>query len=71
MESIINKYIYYAIELDQINQVGLSHGNNIRRNNWLADKLREIAARIESKTPEYKKAFADLLRPYPLLYMKR
>ncbi|MBR6669729.1 MAG: hypothetical protein IKL31_03155 [Ruminococcus sp.] len=54
MESI-KKYIDYAIELEHINQMGLSHGNNLRRNNKLADKLRAIAKNIELKTPEYKK----------------
>lgn len=62
MKSIINKYVDYAIELEQINQIGLSHGNNLRRNNKLADKLREIAKNIELKTPEYKRTFAELLR---------
>ena len=51
MESI-KKYIDYAIELEHINQKGLSHGNNLRRNNKLADKLRAIAKNIELKTPE-------------------
>ena len=62
MESIITKYIDYAIELEEINKDGLSHGNNLRRNNSLADKLRKIAQNIESKTPNYKNAFAELLR---------
>ena len=60
MESI-KKYIDYAIELEQINQMGLSHGNNLRRNNKLADKLRAIAKSIELKPPEYKRSFAELL----------
>ncbi len=60
MESI-KKYIAYVIELEQINQIVLSHGNNLRQNNKLAGKLRAIAKSIELKTPEYKKAFAKLL----------
>ena len=62
MEFIIIKYIDYAIELEEINKDGLSHGNNLRRNNSLADKLRKIAQNIESKTPKCKNAFAELLR---------
>ena len=62
MELIIIKYIDYAIELEEINKVGLFHGNNLRRNNSLADKLRKIAQNIESKTPNCKNAFAELLR---------
>ena len=61
MESIIKRYIDYAIELEQINQVCLSPGNNLRRNNKLADKLRVIAKDIEFETPKYKNAFAELL----------
>ena len=62
MELIIIKYIDYVIELEEINKDGLSHGNNLRRNNSLADKLRKIAKNIESKTPKCKNAFAELLR---------
>lgn len=61
MKSIIKRYIDYAIELEQINQVSLSQGINLRRNNKLADKLREIAKNIELETPKYKSAFAELL----------
>ena len=46
----IKKYIDLAIELEQIDQIGLSHVNDLRRNSKLAGKLRAIAKNIELKT---------------------
>lgn len=58
---LIKKYIDSAIELENINQEGLSYRNNLNRNNRLADKLRNIAKTIESRQPEYRREFAGLL----------
>lgn len=58
--TLLEEYVCSAMELEKLNQAGLT-GKTAKRNNKLADRLREIAATIEVKTPEIKPDFCRLL----------
>ena len=58
--TLIEEYVCSAIELEKLNQAGLT-GKMVKRNNKLADRLRKIATAIETKNPEYKHDFCHLL----------
>ena len=58
--TLIEEYIHSAMESEALNQAGLT-GKTVKQNNKLADRLQKIAVTIETKRPEYKSDFCQLL----------
>ena len=58
--TLIEEYVCSAMESETLNQAGLT-GKTTKRNNQLADRLRKIAITIETKRPECKSDFCQLL----------
>ena len=58
--NLIDEYVNCAIQIEQINIGGIKK-ENVKKNNKLAKRLRELACAIESEKPELKEDFAKLL----------
>ena len=58
---MIAKYIDSILKIDEIHANGLNNKKAVRRNNRLADRIRKIASDIETKHPELKTVFYEIL----------
>ena len=60
MDSIL-EYVATVQAIDDINETGLDNKKKVKENNKLADRLRAIACEIDSRHPEMKPDFYQLL----------
>ena len=59
--NLITEYTEAIHEMDEVQTSGLDKRNKVKKNNRLANRMRKIASEIETKYPDMKNDFYQLL----------